>query len=529
MNRHSCLALLASLVASGAAHAATTEVGPTDDVEAAINALKPGDELVLRGGTYTLTDRFGIAVSGTAQAPIVVRAKDGEKPHFTRASANQNVVDLDDVNYFTLRGIEFSGGSHGIRIIKATFLTIEQCEIHDSGDVALSANSGGPYQSLKILRNHIHNTNDTGEGMYLGCNSNACRVFDSLIEGNHVHHTNGATVVQGDGIELKEGSYNNIIRDNVIHDTNYPCILTYSTVGNGKQNVIERNLMYNCGDHGIQSAADAIIRNNIILGSNSDGIACQQHQAGSPSNLVIVHNTVLHPMNNALSLSGVTGSVLIANNALYAQSGSAIRASGSLGQVMVLGNVGIGGVSGVTGGFTQGSLAADFVAANFSGMVPNDVFPKAGSKLIGAGDPAHVTADDFNGTPRGGVADVGAYKFLASGNPGWPLGPDFKGGVGGGAGTVGSGGSGGQAGGGQGGSGATGGGSGGAGATGVGGTAGSAGRAGGSPNPAAQPGSEQDGGCGCRFLRGGTPSESALLFSCLGLALGWVRRRRASR
>ena len=106
----------------------------------------------------------------------------------------------------------------------------------------ISANSSGTYEGLKILRNHIHHTNGTGEGMYLGCNSNGCRVANSLIEGNYVHHTNGPNVSQGDGIELKEGSYGNTIRDNVIHDTNYPGIITYSTVGNGAANVIEGNV-----------------------------------------------------------------------------------------------------------------------------------------------------------------------------------------------------------------------------------------------------------------------------------------------
>jgi hypothetical protein len=33
--------------------------------------------------------------------------------------------------------------------------------------------------------------------------------FDSLIEGNYIHHTNSADVEQGDGIEIKEGSYGN--------------------------------------------------------------------------------------------------------------------------------------------------------------------------------------------------------------------------------------------------------------------------------------------------------------------------------
>jgi len=302
-------------------------------------------------------------------------------------------------------------------------------------------------------------------------------------------------------------------------------------VGNGGPNTIESNVMWNCGDHGIQSAADAIIRNNIILGSNSDGIHMQQHQNGSPSNLVIVHNTILHPSNDAISISGATGSILIANNALYAQNGSAISANGNLGQLMVLGNVGIGALNGASGGFTSGSLAGDFVAASFSGAPPNDVFPKAGSKLIGAGDAAHVVEVDFNGTARNGVADVGAYKFDTAGNPGWTIGPGFKdqppaggtGGVGGSAGVGGAGGSGGS---GTGGAGAAGG-AGGSGSPG--GAAGAAGMAGGAGTAQGSPGAsgDDDGGCGCRVSG---ESRSASLFSAvLALALVTCRRSRSRR
>jgi hypothetical protein len=408
--------------------AATIEIGPADDLEAEINALAPNDELVLQGGTYTKTDRFGIDLVGRSDAPILIRAKDGEHPHIHRPDAGQNLVDIDNAEWVTLRGIEWSGGSAGIRIVRARFLTIESCEVHDTGDVAIRANdTGSVYEGLRIIANHIHDTNDTGEGMYLGCNSNGCQVKDSLIAGNHVHHTNGGTVVQGDGIELKEGSFNNVIRDNVIHDTNYPCILTYSTAGNGGPNVIERNLLWGCGDHGIQSAADAIIRNNIILSAASDGIAMQPHQSGSPANLQVLHNTVIDPDGDAVSLRDRTGTVVIANNALYVNGGSALYVSGGTSTLTVAGNVAQGGLSGHSGGVdTTGAIATDFVDADFSGAVPMDVFPGPGSKLIAAGDAAYVTADDFNGTPRGGIADAGAYRYDAAGNPGWVLAAALK-------------------------------------------------------------------------------------------------------
>jgi hypothetical protein len=406
------------------AGAATYEISPGDDVRAAISALQPGDELVLTGGTYVFSSRFNITVVGESGNPIVIRAKDGEQALIEMNTRNQNILEVQGSRYLELRNLKFTGGSHGIRFMNSSsFVTIEGCEIYDTGDVAISANGGGTYEGLVIRGNHIHHTNGTGEGMYLGCNNDACRVKDSIIEWNYVHHTNGPTVVQGDGIELKEGSSGNIIRHNVIHDTNYPGILTYSTVGNGPQNIIEGNVIWNSNDFAIQSAADSIIRNNIVLGS----VGLQPHQAGSPSNQKIVHNTIV-ARGNALEVRGVTGPVVIANNAVYSQSGTAIRlVSGDLGQVTVAGNVGSGGLSGKSGGYVEGNgIGTDFVDGHFNGTPPIDLFPADGSALIGAGSAAYVTQFDFNGKPRGGVADAGAYRYGAGGNPGWQIAPEFK-------------------------------------------------------------------------------------------------------
>jgi hypothetical protein len=425
LSRFTALAAwLGALAAPGAARAKMVIVGPGDDVEAALNALQPGDELGLRGGTYTLTDAWHLTMVGTAQAPIRVRAYEADRPHLHRPATDQNIIDFDRAAYVEIDDLEFSGGSAGLRFIDANFVTIRDCEIHDTADVALSANSGTDYQGLQILHNHIHNTGGTGEGMYIGCNDNGCRVHDSVFAWNWIHDTKGPNVSQGDGIEIKEGSYANVVSDNVIHDTGYPCIITYSTVGNGGPNIIERNLLWNCGDHGIQSAADAIIRNNIILGAAANGIANQPHQSGTPSNLQILHNTILAPQNDAIASTGITGSVVIANNAVYARQGNAVRVAGDLTAVTVAGNVGVGTLSGATGGLAPGDLAQDFAAASFSGVLPNDVFPKMGSHLVGAGDPRFRVPDDFNGNMRASTPDVGAYE--ASGNPGGPLVDGFK-------------------------------------------------------------------------------------------------------
>lgn len=415
------LGALLTVLAVPSAFAA--DISPGGDLRAALAALQPGEELVLAGGTYTISSGFRVTVTGAAGQPIVMRAKNGERPLIRQTNSGQNIFEISGSRHFVVRGIEFTGGSHGIRLMDSDFITIEDCEIHETGDVALSANSSGTYQGLKLLRNHIHHTNGTGEGMYLGCNSDACRVANSLIEGNYIHHTNRPNVAQGDGIELKEGSYGNVIRDNVIHDTHYPGIITYSTVGNGPANIIEGNVIWNTNDNAIQSAADVIIRNNVVL----DGpIALQSHQAGSPSNIQIVHNTIITE-GNGVDIRNVVGSVVIANNAVYSRSGTAIRLlSGNLSLVTLAGNVGHGGVSGASSGYVEGQgIAADFVSAHY-GKPPIAVFPRAGSVLIGAAAAAYVTLVDFNGTARAGSTDAGAYRFDATGNSGWQIAAGFK-------------------------------------------------------------------------------------------------------
>lgn len=395
-------------------------IGPGDDAEAMLNALEPGDEAILADGMYPLSGRFGLAISGTESEPIVIRAADGATPHFHRGDASQNIWDLA-VEHVVIQGLTFSGGSAGLRFESAADVTLEGCEIYDTADVAVRMNDGGQdYLRVAILRNHIHDTGGTGEGMYLGCNDDGCRLGDSLIEGNYVHHTNAGDVSQGDGIELKDGSYGTTIRDNVIHDTNYPCILGYSTAGNGAPNLVEGNVMWNCGDNGIQWEANATIRNNIVLGAGGAALASQPHQENGPDEIVIVHNTLIND-GDALAVRNPSGPVTVANNALYSM-GRAFFANGDTSRITATGNGGQGSTS--VGTLVAGALGDDFVGAAFSGALPQDVRLADGSALAGAGDAAHVTAVDFEGHDRMGVADIGAYA--AANVDGWTIGEGFK-------------------------------------------------------------------------------------------------------
>lgn len=414
-----------------AIHAETYRLTPKDDWYGVLCSrdLKPGDEVILSEGTYSDPRRLSLSHRGTVEHPILIRAADDARVIITRPNAEANVVNIEGAQYLVLRGLEITGGSSGIRLnqssegIPAKFVTLDGNHIHHVGAVGVTANfPGTSYEGMHFLNNEIHDTGEEGEAFYLGCNNNGCQFYDGIIERNYIHDLDGDSVKQGDGIEIKYGSYNNIIRDNVIHDTHYPGIIVYGTAGNGGPNVIERNAIWNSGDHGIQAAADAVIRNNLIFSTRGDGIHCRDHQGAVPGNLTIVNNTVRCDGRavRVQSDQELSGPVVIANNALYPVGGEVFALTKS-DRYSILANIGAGQPPRdlpTTAFSPTGSVEADFVD-----FEKRNAFPAAGSPLIGAASRKHLPDDDFNHIRRDDSHDAGAYAFRTGGNPAGPVTP----------------------------------------------------------------------------------------------------------
>lgn len=296
------------------AGAATFEIypettGPQEEFEQRANGLQPGDTLILHGGTYSQNGRRAVSVQGTETQPIVIRATQGEVPLLTRPADNidrHNNIEFVDCAYLTIRGLHFRGGSSGVRFIRGHHITFEACSISETGNNALTMNSGD-CDSFIIRGNHIHHTGlsdagpTEGEGMYIGCHSGSCRTTNTLIEGNHIHHLRGTSVGGNDGIEIKFGSYGNTVRNNIIHDTTigrqYPGIFVYG--GGPEINIVEGNVIWNAGE-GIQVVSDAIVRNNTVFNCSVTGITAAPHAA-----VAEMHNVRIHHNNIAACPKGV--------------------------------------------------------------------------------------------------------------------------------------------------------------------------------------------------------------------------------
>ena len=411
------LALAVAILAlSIPAAAADIEISPGDNFETACESLSPGDTLIVHGGTYSFSGRLSLTQAATEENPIVIRAADGETPVITR-DASQNVINIEGASWITIQGLEITGGGDGIKIADSSYCTILDNTIHDVGGVGINFKPGTSHHFL-VEHNQIYNTTGTGEGMYIGCNDSACVVHSSRFVYNWVHHTAGD---QGDGIELKQGSWGNTIAHNVVHDTNWPCIIIYGTDGN-ERNVVTGNFLMRCGDSGIQAAAEAVVSNNIVLDSPGNGINSHDHQC-STVNLEVIHNTVVGA-STCMRLTdwGGRSGMVLANNAVYCPGGTAVRFGSGSDTVTIAGNVVVGSVEGASSGWIDGTgIAADFTDASAL-----DVWPTATSALLGAAADAHAAAVDFNGTTRTSPHDAGAYHRTGDTNPGWTPGEGFK-------------------------------------------------------------------------------------------------------
>lgn len=458
--RIACISL--GLVAA-TAHGTTYNLSPADDWYSVINGegLLPGDEVVLASGTYTVGDTQTLTLGhvGTADQPITIRAADGATPIITRNTfgayndiynLQHNTINIRGAQYLVLHGLTITGGNWGIRIGSKTSglnitndhpmgdilrparnITVEYCNIHHTHNTAISANfPGDTYENLVFRHNEISYTARYGEAFYFGNYSSYIMgiVKNSIVENNYIHDQASPWYVDpafsdyhGTGIQFKDGSYGNIMRDNVICNTNYPGILITGTTASAYSgsditpNVMEGNVILEVTGgttgQGIQVAAGAILRNNIVYAVQP--ILSQIHQSSVPGNLQMINNTVISRGSDTIKIANTPNApILIANNALYrgAGSSSVITGNGSSSTwVTKVANVAIL------------NLANDIV--NASGF---NFFPTVGSSLRNAANTTYQSANDFNGSLRGIDLTCGAYAYSATGNPGWTVQYAFK-------------------------------------------------------------------------------------------------------
>ncbi|OGL41054.1 MAG: hypothetical protein A2161_18010 [Candidatus Schekmanbacteria bacterium RBG_13_48_7] len=415
-----------------AVYTATNEA----EIQSYTNTLTAGDTLQVQSGAYSMRTWRIQNIHGNSSAWITIEPVGGSVS--ITGNDNQNVVNMDNISYVIFRDFEitYSGTTSAIDGIKfnagttSEYIIIEHCHIHDITGVGINSKAS-ELQWFWVLWNHIHDTDDTGEGMYLGHHDGSGIVHDALISHNWVHDTHGS---QGDGIEIKRSCYSVSIEDNVVYNTNnYPGIIVYRTdrADLSLQNVIKNNVIWNAGE-GIFAVAEADIYNNIIFNS-SYGINTRNYSGWGMRDLRLYNNTVYSCSVTCMRLSDwnvATGVMEVINNAVYQDSvsDSALQAPAGIGPATILNNY-YYGTSAISAGFTPGNPPPnEFVNPS---IIPGSInlYPLSTSLLIDSGhDLSTIFQNDFNTTrrPHGTSWDVGAYEYSAPVNPGWQVQEGFK-------------------------------------------------------------------------------------------------------
>ena len=213
------------------------------------------------------------------------------------------------------------------------------CEVANTHGNAIAANSQNTSE-LYFIDNRIHNTGGHAEGFYLGAHDGSIITHHSYIVGNWIYDLVGPTVNQGDGIEIKYGSYAVTVKNNFVRNTHYPGIMVYGAgQGTEDRNVIEENVVIGSHDYGMQISAEAIVQNNLVVGGGA-GCFCSKPDDINPQYLTVVNNTFVNE-RKCVTTNGWSSpravEIVFANNALFAGNGLFIQ--NGTGNAVVAANV----------------------------------------------------------------------------------------------------------------------------------------------------------------------------------------------
>lgn len=136
------------VVVTGDSYAVTN----VTELIAAFTKVKPGDNIVMNGGTYVLSTKISIAISGTSDKAINLIVKDGQsrpKLDFSAMpenSSNQGIILA--ANYWHIKGIDiFKAGDNGLQV-KGSNNIIEFCTFSECKDTGLQLDNGASYNTI---------------------------------------------------------------------------------------------------------------------------------------------------------------------------------------------------------------------------------------------------------------------------------------------------------------------------------------------------------------------------------------------
>ncbi|CAM3011901.1 right-handed parallel beta-helix repeat-containing protein [Rariglobus hedericola] len=297
---------------SGKNTAAGTLAAPWKTLAHAATKARPGDTVEVRTGIYA--ERLLLTRSGTAQAPIIFRARSGETPVIDGAKLSTDsgwlpLFWLQGVSHVTIQGFELrnyytaqknrvpigiliNGSGTGVRLLNNHIhhlgTTYTGANGGDAHGIAIYGDENTPIRDLVIRGNRLHHLK-LGSSEALVLNGN---VTGFLVESNTVRACNNIGI-DAIGHEdtcpdpAQDAARNGIIRLNTVYGINSYGNPAYGKnhsaggiyVDGGRDILIEQNTVYDCdigielaSEHAGESTSGVTVRKNLIHHNRIGGL-----------------------------------------------------------------------------------------------------------------------------------------------------------------------------------------------------------------------------------------------------------------
>jgi len=198
------------------------------ELMAALIKVKPGETILMNGGTYVMNAKINITTSGTWDKPINLIVKDGQsrpKLDFSAMpenSANQGIV--LSANYWNIKGIDvFKAGDNGMQV-KGSNNTIEFCTFSECSDTGLQIDNGASNNTILNCDSYFNADSTIENADGFACKLNAgtgnkfigCRAWQNLDDGwdGYLRGTDNITTTYQNCWAIKNGYLKNGTKGN---------------------------------------------------------------------------------------------------------------------------------------------------------------------------------------------------------------------------------------------------------------------------------------------------------------------------
>lgn len=264
-------------------------VSSENQLQQALHIAKPGDEIVVKSGTYFGNFIIPATTNGTAAQPIVLRGEG--KVVLNGGTISTGYVLHLKANYWVIKNIELTNGLKGLMCDNANYNLIDSISVNNIGEEGIHFRNFSTHNVLQksTITNTGLKTADYGEGVYLGTAvSNWGKVTggkEDKSDSNKVINNHIGPGITAECIDVKEGSTGGVISGNYFDATG----ITGANSGDswmdvkGNGYVIEKNHGFNPegsmlkDGFQVHCAVDGWGNNNVFMNNqcevNADGYA----------------------------------------------------------------------------------------------------------------------------------------------------------------------------------------------------------------------------------------------------------------